>query len=248
MVFEIKLQEFTGPLPKLLELIEAQKLEITRVSLSLVTADFIDYITRLAEEHPPTPETNRDTWLSQVLSEFLVVAGKLLLLKSKVLLPTLELTEEEEHEIQDLESRLSLYREFKKGSVNLKQLWHEYPQTRSRPLFFAQGEAGLFYPPPRLAPEDLERVFRGMLQELRVFLKTPETIKTAMVSLEEKIKELLARLEGAAGTSFNSILKNQPRIEIISLFLALLHILKGRSVRVTQSQQFGDIMVESQKE
>lgn len=247
MTFEIKLAEFTGPLPKLLELIEERKLEITRVSLSAVTADFIGYITALAEEHSPEHGVEREARLSQIISEFLVVAGKLLLLKSKILLPSLELTDDEEREIQDLESRLALYREFKKGSIAFKQLWHEYPQTRSRSFFSAQGDASLFYPPSKLTPDDLAGAFRAVAQELRLFLKEPETVTPIVVSLEETIKQIILRLQGTSGVSFHAMLKDQPRLEIISLFLALLHLLKVAGVRVTQSQLFGDIMVESQK-
>jgi len=91
MNYEVKLEQFTGPLNKLLELIEARKLEITALNLAEVTEDFINYIRSLEKGADP-----------EILADFIVVASRLILIKSKTLLPSLELTEEEEGEIKDL--------------------------------------------------------------------------------------------------------------------------------------------------
>src|SRR3989344_8157637 len=101
-MFEVKSEAFNGPMAKLLELIEEKQLEITRVNLATVTADFIKYIESLGEAVMP-----------DILSDFIVVASRLLLIKSKVLLPNLELTQDEEGDILDLEHRLRIYREYK---------------------------------------------------------------------------------------------------------------------------------------
>src|SRR5262245_24863161 len=107
-MYEVRLEQYSGPLDKLLELIEEKKLEPTQVSLAAVTADFISYVEKLEQEKDVDPG---------VLADFVVVAARLLVIKSKVLLPGLELTEEEKVDIADLENRLKIYQEFKLASV-----------------------------------------------------------------------------------------------------------------------------------
>jgi len=84
MKYEVRLEKFNGPLDRLLELIEARQLEITQINLAEVTGDFLKYIESLGSEAGV-----------DVFADFLVVAGKLILIKSKALLPNLDLTEEE---------------------------------------------------------------------------------------------------------------------------------------------------------
>ena len=90
MRYEVKQDKFSGPLEKLLELIEAKELEITLINLAQVTGDFLEYLKALDEKskHP------------SVLADFIVVASRLLLIKSKAILPSLALTEEEETDIK----------------------------------------------------------------------------------------------------------------------------------------------------
>jgi len=231
-MYQVHLQQFTGPLHALLDLIESKKLEITRVSLSDVTADFIEHIRQIGDETE-----------SLLLADFLVVAAKLMLIKSKVLLPSLELSEEEEDEIHDLEMRLSIYREFKRAGEHIAKGWQEIGQMYSRPLFFDVAGTGAFYPSSKLTKEDLETSLKKLLQVLREFIKEPETVKIVVISIEEKIKEIIDRLKEKSGHTFQNLAKNQPRTEIVAIFLAVLHLLKERFVHVEQKGQFGDILL-----
>ncbi|MEK7162430.1 MAG: segregation/condensation protein A, partial [Patescibacteria group bacterium] len=98
VTYELKLENYQGPLQKLLELIEEKKMEITIINLAEVTSSFFEYLKKLEAlgmDH-------------SLLADFLVIASKLLLIKSKVLLPSLPLTEEEESDIRGLESQLKL--------------------------------------------------------------------------------------------------------------------------------------------
>ena len=106
-MYEVKIEQFNGPLDKLLQLIEERKMEVTMVNLAAVTADFIKYVAGLGEKAEP-----------MILADFVAVAARLLLIKSKVILPTLELTQEEEADIHDLEYRLKVYREFKVAGIH----------------------------------------------------------------------------------------------------------------------------------
>jgi len=123
MSFEVRLEQFNGPLHKLLELIEEKKLEVTQVSLAAVTADFIGYVEKLEKACPPDFEQTKSGLAGRsgkvgrgvdasILADFIVVAARLLLIKSKVLLPDLTLTQEEQIDIVDLENRLKVYQQF----------------------------------------------------------------------------------------------------------------------------------------
>lgn len=110
--FTIKTQVFEGPLDLLLNLVEKKKLFINDIALSKVTDDFIAYIQSF--EAMPIGDA----------AHFILIASTLLLIKSKSLLPTLNLTEEEEVGIQDLETRLKIYKRIKDASLNVqKNVW-----------------------------------------------------------------------------------------------------------------------------
>ena len=104
MAYTVRLQQFEGPLDLLLELIEKEKLDITEISLASVAEQYLEYLNNLQNISPG------------VLVNFLTVASKLILIKSRSILPTLEISEEEEEEIQDLKKQLEEYKKFKDAS------------------------------------------------------------------------------------------------------------------------------------
>src|SRR4051812_32375972 len=105
MKFLVKHEQFEGPLDLLLSLIEKRKLFINDISLAKVADDFINHIKNF-EQFPIGESAN-----------FILIASTLLLIKSKSLLPTLQLTEEEQGSIEDLETRLKIYQRIKDGGV-----------------------------------------------------------------------------------------------------------------------------------
>jgi segregation and condensation protein A len=231
-MYEIKLEKFSGPLEKLLELIEERKLKINEISLAAVTADFLKYVKTLSEVRP------------QILADFVAVAAKLLLIKSKTLLPDFELTHEEEIEIKDLEARLKIYREFKLASQNIKKLWDKNNISFSRPLLMVIGEANnFFYPSANLTISNLAKAISNLTSALKEFFLEPQKIKSVIIPIEQKMKSILVRLESAAHQNFQELSKSRPRPEIIVLFLAILHLLKDQMVQVEQNSQFGDIII-----
>jgi len=109
--FDIKTDVFEGPLELLLQLIEKRKLFVNDVALAEVADDFIQYIEN-AEDFP----------LEQT-SYFILVASTLVLIKSKSLLPNLELTDDEQSNIDELEKRLLLYKRYKELSKGLEKIF-----------------------------------------------------------------------------------------------------------------------------
>ena len=230
--YEVKLQQFAGPLGKLLELIEAKQLEITAISLAEVTGDFLRYVKSLQTTAP------------SIIADFLVVAAKLVLIKSKVLLPMLELSKEEEEEILDLESRLKIYREFKAASEHIKQLWGKNWRSLSRPFLYSLGEHFFFYTPEHLKLSDLTRAINDLAVTLKALLPEEQKVRIAVVTIEQKMEELLNRFKEAGRQSFQSMSGQKTRTEVIVLFLAILHLLKDRVIQVEQGSQFSDIMID----
>ena len=187
-MYEIKIKQFTGPLEKLLALIEERKLEITQVNLAEVTASFLDYVKKLGTEST-----------SGVLADFLVVAAKLILIKSKVLLPDLKLTEEEEADIQDLEGRLKIYKEFKRASQYIEAMWAKNKPAFARQFFMNLGDTSIFYPPQDISINQMAEVVRKLLLALKALIPQAATaVKEIIITIEEKMKELASRFQEAA--------------------------------------------------
>ena len=143
-MYELKLEQFSGPIEKLLELIEEKKMEITDLNLAEVTADFLNYLKKIEMVEP------------RMLADFVAIAAALLLIKSKALLPDLKLSNEDEQNIKDLEGRLRRYAEFKPAIAILKKLFEQRRFSVSRPLFY--NFQPVFYPAPNANIESLEKV------------------------------------------------------------------------------------------
>lgn len=230
MYYELALEKYQGPLEKLLELVEEKKLEITQVSLSEVTNDFLRYLERMELE----------VGCHALIADFLVVASRLILIKSRTLIPSLQLSEEEESDIKNLESRLKIYQELKKVQAYVKEGWGEYPKMAHRDFLMSLGV--IFYPPEKLTVEDLRKSVAKLTHELEKILKPVAILKSEMVNLREKIKEVLLRITEKP-TSFRSLQNGKERNEIVVLFIAILHLVKDQLVFVEQDRHFQEITI-----
>ncbi|MBI3046543.1 MAG: segregation/condensation protein A [Candidatus Harrisonbacteria bacterium] len=234
MNYEVKLDKFSGPLEKLLELIEEKQLDVTLVSLAQVTGDFLEYLKNLAdhEKHP------------SVLADFVVVASRLLLIKSKAILPSLELTEEEETDIKDLEARLKIYKEFKDASQLLDKLWNARRPAYGRELF--TNLPPVFYPSKNLTVNGLEKHLLELMQELKSLVPEKQAVKRVVITIEQKVKELLSRFQEKSEQSFQELSKEKSRLEIIMIFLAILHLIRDRLIKSEQNGKFSDIIIKKE--
>jgi segregation and condensation protein A len=235
-MFEAKLDQYTGPLDKLLELIEEKKLEITSLSLSTVTLDFLNYLKEQGGSVAP-----------DLLSDFLVIAAKLVLIKSKTLIPELELDTDEEADIRDLETRLKLYREFSARSGGkaraLAEAWRASRIMVSRPFLVGFAESGQFYPGEHLTLSALTGARERIIKNLREFLPEVKKVQSIIIKLEDKVQELMERCAKAVEHAFSTLAKDRPRAEIVVLFLAILHLLKAKTISVRQGEPFSDIIL-----
>lgn len=241
-MFEVQTQEFSGPLEKLLELIESKKMDITQISLAQVTADFLAYVENIKKE---ISETQTATIQPRLLADFLVVASQLLLIKSRSALPDLELTSEEEESIEDLERRLKLYQEIKPMVGMLRDTWSGAGQMFSRTsLYHFQP---VFYPPSSYTTEQILSAMKRIIQVAGSLFLEEEKIERRLISLEAKIKDIAQKITNGV-TKFSQVVERGSREEIVVLFLAVLHLLRDRILTVRQTKAFGDLEIERSSE
>ncbi len=232
-MYQIKNEHFAGPLEKLLELIEADNLDVTLINVARVTGDFIEYIKLLGDKLD-----------HKTLADFVAMAARLMLIKSKALLPNLELTHEEEADIKDLENKLSLYREFKNAGKLLVKLFNSGNIAYSKE--FLQNSPNIFYPPSSLNNQNLLKNIKLVLGNLEFLTpKEQKEVAKILVTLEEKISELIMRMQKIDKQSFKNLTVGKSKSEIVVLFLALLHLLKNQTICSSQNNQFDDIIIEN---
>jgi len=241
MAYELKTEKFAGPLDKLLELIEEKKMEISEISLAEVTDDFLNYLRSLEKIEVP------------ILADFIVVASRLVLLKSKSLLPGLELSEQEEEDVHDLEVRLRIFKELKPAIKILAAKWRGKEWEYGRSYFlegglgsqaFFGGREGIFFPGTELNLEAMVKALEEIIKGFSSLKIETETIRDRVVSLEEKIKEIIDRLQKGVTGSFGKMVEAKSRSEMIIVFLAILHLARERLVRLEQKEYFSDIMID----
>ena len=234
MVFTIKTQSFEGPLDLLLELIEQRKLLVNDISLSKVTDDFIEHVRNFAEM--PMGES----------AHFILVASTLLLIKSKSLLPDLNLTEEEQGDIHDLEIRLKIYKRIKEASKQVQALW-------DGDMIFSQQESRavrpVFAPDPAFTLEKALNTLKDLVNRLPKKETLSKVTVRKVVSLEEMIGNLTERIGSQLKMSFRQFTSEHKgeRISVIVSFLAMLELVKQGVLQVSQERDFSDIEMQTKE-
>ncbi|MFZ2193135.1 MAG: segregation/condensation protein A [Candidatus Moraniibacteriota bacterium] len=227
-MYNVKLEKFEGPLDLLLELIEKEKLSITELNLAKVTDQYLEHI-----------RDNKNIHLEN-LADFLSVAAKLILIKSRALLPVIKFSDDEEEEIRDLSRQLEEYKKFKEISIRIGKLASVGHICYSRPSFF--GIKSVFYPPENINAMDLKKYFQKVLVEIPSAEKLQEEIVTEVVTLEERISDLEITLRNKIETCFSEVInKAKDKIDVIISFLAMLEMVKQRMIHVEQAELFQEI-------
>jgi len=228
MAYKFNLEKFEGPLDLLLQLIEQEEMDINQIALSHVTEQYLRY---LNESKNILPEE---------LADFLVVAAKLLLIKSRTLLPGLQV---EEDDGTDLERQLRMYKEFYEASKVLHKviLKHNFIYTREKMVVKIDS---IFNPPKHLTPDKLHELFSDVLTSLEVWVSMEHDVIVRTISIRERIGTIQEMISKQATLHFNDLMKNaKNKTEIIVTFLALLELVKQRWVAVVQEKMFDDIVV-----
>lgn len=230
----VAVQGFEGPLNLLLALIEEEKLDINRVSLAQVTNQYLEILRGLTNQTP------------EAIAEFLVVAARLILIKSQRLMPQFELTEEEEKNIISLEEQLRLYQQYRERAKLLQQLWVNNNSFFARESYL--GVTVSFYPPPNFTPQNLQELLANVVRTLPVTEKTHDEALARVITLEQRIDEIKARIKNVAVTSFREAVSGARKADVVVSFLALLELVKQQIVSVEQQDSFHDILIHNKNQ
>jgi segregation and condensation protein A len=214
-------------------LIEERRLEITRVSLAMVTDQFIAYLATMPQRHPKT------------IAHFLSVAARLLLIKSRALLPQVApAPEEDDSDAEALVAQLRAYQAYKQVAAILRA--REQQGLRSYAV----------HPPPLPRPQrrlpldnvTLEALAAAMQRVVNRWLPPPE-VEQMVSRLTFTVDDCIARIRSAVQSrrrvSFDEIIAGmRARVEVVVSLLALLELLKRHEVRCYQERLFGEIVIE----
>jgi len=231
-MYQVKLEKFEGPMELLLELIEKEELNITELSLAHVADQYLDYI-----------KNNENINLGN-LADFLTVASRLILIKSRTLLPMLKFTDDEEAEIKDLTKQLEEYKKFKEASARIGKMAEMKKICYSRESY--AGVKALFYPPENFNVFDFKKYFLSVLAEIPIIEKLKEEYVGEVITLEQKINELQNSLRQRIEMSFSEITSGAvDKVDVIVSFLAMLEMIKQRIVEAEQMELFQDIKMKT---
>jgi segregation and condensation protein A len=237
--YTVHLPGFDGPLDLLLHLIEKNQLEITTISLVAVTDQFVQYL-RMWDE-PPLPR----------LADFVVMASRLLLIKSRSLLPRQTRQDDQDDDSDPLDDAEQLRRhliEYKMAreiARALKARELAGLQSFSRPARLVDPEAMLVWAPPRLvglSVEALSMVFRRVLAEQR--LSVPEELPRPLVTVAQMMAAVEEQLRARGRMTLEELLRAaDSRFAVVVTFLAVLEMWHQARLVVTQATLFGPIEI-----
>ena len=236
--YPVSLPIFDGPIELLLHLIERQELDITEVSLVAITDQYLRAIEAMQEIEP------------EALADFLVVAARLLYIKSRGLLPQPEVEEEEEKQSEALLQQLLDYRRFKAAADELRLRASIGLRTNVR-LAPPQMERRL-----DLTDLTIERLAAAAQRAMRNVASSvaPPSVRAYPITVAEQMAAILDRIRNQAGIegggdrylSFTALLsQSRSRLEIVITFLAVLELIKQREIAAEQQETFGEIVLRS---
>ncbi len=247
--YKIKTAGFEGPFGLLLSLVEERKLFINDVSLAQVTEDYLKYMNSLPAHAGLGGSSSLAGKLSQAeVSSFIVVAATLILIKSKSLLPNLNLTSEEESDITNLEDRLKLYEIFSKLSENVKNMF-------GQKMIFAPLERKnnvlVFLPDDQITKESMMVFAREALGRIPKKVSLQEVEVRKVISMEEMIDRLAERIQHSLSFNFKDFSgvaqTREERVVVIVGFLAMLEMVRQGLLNATQDNNFEDIIIEKRE-
>lgn len=228
-MYTVETEKFEGPLDLLLQLTEKEKLDICEISLAKITDSYLDYLKKMEGS-------------GEEMADFLVIAAKLLYIKSKQLLPGIE-SEEEETEIADLEERLLEYQKMKAAAKELENILAEGNRAYRRR---AKSDVPInFLPPQDLDATRLFAIFEEVLTRINTEDTEEKVIKTEKVTIEQRREEVRNIIKKQRKASFREILSRiKTKTGVILTFLAVLEMIKQKEIKVSQDKNFADFTIE----
>ncbi len=224
---------YEGPLDLLLQLIEGAELDITKVALAQVTDQYLSHLRSMPTQEP------------EEVSAFLVIAAKLLQVKSEALLPRPPAREEgEEDPGETLARQLIAYKRYKEIANILegreKTGLRTYLRLAAPPKLPEKADFGDFTLKDLLALAQETFIEADNRQELGTVVSAPR------VTIREKITQIVRVLREGPRTTFSQILgEKRARLDVVVTFLAMLELVKRHFVSATQDTLFSEINLET---
>lgn len=230
-----RLDQFEGPLDLLLTLISKNKVSITDIPIAIICDQYMEYI------------ENAQKMDLEVASEFIVMASELMLIKSRMILPHEEGTENDPR--REIADALMLYQQAKLAAKELRPLYEEFSSRYVKDTDEVPPEKGL---PLNLEPDMLIKALNAVMRRIKVAEaeRTPKElvnplIKRKVVSVEEKIEEICSLLEVREEASLFFLLKDaDSRAELVARFMGILELIKIHRITITTMHYVDDDVIE----
>ena len=237
--YEIKIENFAGPLDLLCHLIEKNKMDIYDIRISEITDQYVEYLNKM------------ESMNLEIASEFLIMASTLIYLKSKSLLPK-QVEEEKELTEEELIQRIIEYKKYKEISKKIRQNYDLYSDR----IFKREEEL-------ELPKQNLEKEYNSdIIPELysKLINRNEEKINKNAVNIEKiaitdtytvssKVKEIFKALVNKPRVVFNKLfsLSEHNKQEVVKAFSGLLELSRRSKVTTIQESLFDDIIIEKVK-
>jgi segregation and condensation protein A len=230
--YEVKLQEFEGPLDLLLHLIKKNEVDIYDIPIARITDQYLEHLMKMRELN------------LEVAGEFLLMAATLIYMKSKMLLPQPPIPEDEsapqEDPRQELVERLVEYAKYKEAALILEQKEEQFQQQYTNQPQFVSEE------PAVLDPEiDLFRLLSAFYELLKKADQEPSlTINREELDIHQSMVEILDRIGENESLTLVALLGGMSsRLQMILTFLGLLELIRRGALKVRQDQSFAEIWI-----
>lgn len=237
MYYEVKINEFEGPLDLLLHLIKKDNINIFDISIEQIIKQFLEYINKMKEE-------NLD-----ITSEYLVMASELIELKSKMLLPnkTEEIEEEIEEATNDLINRLLEYDKYKNMTNELRDL----ENIRSK-IYTRESEELLNYANKNdidygIDLDDLVNAFQKFLEYKELSKPLNTKIEKKEYSVDERCVEIRNKIKLKGSLKFEDLFDVITKEYVVVTFLAILSMAKKQEISIEQNNNFNNIIIKTRK-
>lgn len=245
---KVKVADFEGPFDLLLHLIKKNKMNIYNIEIYKVTNQYLEYL------------NTRKVMDLEITSEFIVVAATLIEIKSKNLLPKVKVDEEEDSE-EDIEKRLmerlieykkikNVSEFFKNKYINAGEVFSKKPEIIEEIKPEKIDNDDIF---KNLTLLDLYNIYNKILETYREKQNKVNVVQKKIYvdkyKVEDKMEELLERFNSSEVIEFNNLMKESTcKLETVVTFLALLELIKIRTIQVFQDESFSNILIKRRRD